>query len=72
MGCSQNHGPLLVIDYIAAPILGVPKWDSNFGNCPYVIWVRLACFRCRASVHDPPAWCCPTCTFLSGDVGFGD
>ena len=31
---SQNYGPLLVMDYITAPYLGVPKWDPNFGNYP--------------------------------------
>ena len=34
MGCSQNHGPLAVIDYVRAfhIYLGVPKWDPKFGN----------------------------------------
>ena len=35
MGGSQNEGPILVRDYIAtADILGVSKWDPNFGNYP--------------------------------------
>ena len=34
-------GPRLVIPYITAPnILGVPKWDPNFGNYNDMIVVR--------------------------------
>ena len=35
MGCSQNYGPLLAIDYMTAPNK-IPRWDPNFGNYPYV------------------------------------
>ena len=34
-GCSQNYGPLRLIDYITTPNLGVPKWDPNSGDYPY-------------------------------------
>ena len=33
VGCSQNYGPRLAIDYVTASnIGGVPRWDPNFGN----------------------------------------
>ena len=36
MGCSQNCGSLLVIEYITAPnIQGLPKRDLSLGNYPY-------------------------------------
>ena len=36
LGCSQNYGPFLVLNYTAAPsVLGVPKWEPNFKNYPF-------------------------------------
>ena len=38
MGYSQNPGPLLVQNHSTAPNnSGVPKWDRNFVNYPYVL-----------------------------------
>ena len=33
---SQNHGPLVVVDYITSPNTWILKSDLNFGNYPYI------------------------------------
>ena len=35
MGSSQTYGPLLAMNYIAAPNISGYQHDPNFGNYPY-------------------------------------
>ena len=57
LGCSQNHGPLFVMDYIAAPFcLGEPKWDLTVGNYPLGKGLCFTVFipnPCKAAYTSP-------------------
>ena len=53
VGCSQNYGSLLVIDYITAPNIWGSKWDLNFGRFCHAFFLTGASQAQRSQQVSP-------------------